>query len=185
MKPLAGLIHLVVLVIFPGAGCAGVYPTPDKPPDIPPDTTLISNLRCEVFCSETRLRTGGMELSWSTDALHLRGDRQRLDVTIFKTGFEDNRYTSLLPIERGQPFRALDPVNPSDLPATQAMYMSVEEVNADTARGFIMVKLEGSEPSLSYAWRVLVQDRNTWLPGGVVRCRAPICPADMQDTNQR
>lgn len=193
MKPLSNLINLAALVVilcsFVGRTMAQVDERAGEIsvldlPILSQDTSAARNFWADAFCSETKLRTGVVLLSWKADENSF--DNQRLDVTIYKKGFDKNLYTSLWPLETGQEFQTSSQVKLSDRPSNQALYLNVNKIDVDKKKRSISVELEGLEAGLNYYWRVLTLNEKGWVLGGIIRTEAPICPADIiEEANKR
>jgi hypothetical protein len=185
MKKFSGLNLLAMVVfIYSILGCT------TKPPNrqeedvidlsiLATDTSAVRDFRWEVFCSETKLRTGVVSLTWRTDAHFF--DKQRLDITVYKGGFEKDLYTILWPLKKDQKFRTSRRVKLPNRSSNQSLYLNVEEINVDTQKNLVSTKLDGLEPGLNYFCRVLTLDKKGWIPGKIVRWQAPICPADIEE----
>ncbi len=179
------LVMLFVLVCLV-VGCAKTLP--EEPsvdamelPILSADPDDPTDLRVEAFCSETKVRTVLATLTWRTDGRSI--DRQRIDITVYRGGFEKGLYTTLWPIKEKQRFKETKLSRLPDRPSNQSLYLDVWEVDDTGKEDLVSVKTEGLEPSLNYYWRVLTlnQKRKGWIPSKVVYCTAPICPADIKE----
>lgn len=151
---------------------------------------------CEVYCSETKLRTANARIRWklvpgpALDAArgqNLSAAEQRLETTVFKDGFAKDLYVGL-PVsqsgdERAMPSAALARQGKSTLRAYQIRIVDFErpksaELFAAGTEETVAV-IENLEPGMNYTWRLVIETGATDLVSPVVRCRAPICPADM------
>lgn len=179
---------LAAIVICSSLGCATAQP--DKTTDpaainlpvLSGDINVVAAFRVEVSCSQTKPRTGIAELSWRTEKRLF--NKQRLDVTVYKQGFEKDLYTILWPIRAEQQFQI--PRSNKLEETSRALALNAVNVNVDEKQDSIVVKLEGLEPGLVYFWRICTLSNKGWRPSSVVRCEAPVCPADMkEEENQR
>lgn len=79
-------------------------PTPTRSmPTVPPSSSgsgTASNLSSTVGCEETSSRQAYADLTWKP--ADPRGDEQRIAVTIYRTGFENNAYTLSDPLAADQ-----------------------------------------------------------------------------------
>jgi hypothetical protein len=151
-----------------------------------------AGLECKTYCSDVKLRTPIAELTWPASATASL-ERQGLEVTVYKNGFERGLSARLLVVRQGEKFslqRAAAAVSSSAqrVPGldklvvvgvrTRSMRLRASSVNT------ITVQVEGLEPGLNYYWRVLSNTSGTnWVANRAyqtVRCQAPVCPADMQ-----
>jgi len=55
----------------------------------------------------------------------------------------------------------------------------------DKKTGSITIELEGLEPGLTYFWRVCTLNEDGWIPSEIIRCEAPICPADIKEERKK
>ena len=153
---------------------------------------------CEVFCSETKLRTANARINWTLaagpgglEALGL-GDmssgEQRLETTVFKNGFDKNLYASFKTLERGT---GIQPVMESAMEsgtmrAYQLQIIEVERpagLEALTTGGAMQTGtvIEGLEPGMNYTWRVVIETDDGQMISKTVTCQAPVCPADFRE----
>ncbi len=153
---------------------------------------------CEVFCSETKLRTGNARISWTLaagpagpEAFGL-GDmssaEQRLETTVFKKGFDKNLYASFPTLDRGT---AMQPalgssMEPGAMRAYQLQIIEVERpagLDTLTAGGAMQTDMviEGLEPGMNYTWRVVIETEDGEMVSKTVTCQAPVCPADIRE----
>lgn len=175
-------------------GAALAASTPATPAARAQDGT---SLVCETFCHETKLRTGCARLrlvlpGTIDEATGLAKSASatpigRLEVTVFKGGFERGLYATLTPGD-GRPIkqegpsqsRAAEPVLAPALasrPALRAFQIQLAEAGKALPFAPGSVTIEGLEPGLTYTWR---------LGGGAtVSCMAPTCPADMFELEPR
>jgi hypothetical protein len=153
-------------------------------------------LICEVYCSETKLRTGNARLRWklvpgpaldAAKARDLATAEQRLDTTVYKDGFAKDLFVSL-PVsqagyERAAPSAALARQGKGALRAYQIRIVDIERSKspelfaAGTAETAAVI--ENLEPGMNYTWRLVIQTDAGGLASPTVTCRAPVCPADM------
>jgi len=181
MKAFLFLIISGVLLVI-----ACTQKPPIKEPDefnrpiLSTDTTTVSNFQCISYCSETKLRTGVALLTWTVDERLMA--KQRLDVTVYKKGFETKLYTILWPLNKDQAFQTSRLVNLPDRPDRQLLYLDVSQVDIDREEGMLSVELEGLEAGLNYYWRILTLTKKGWAPSAVISGKGPICPADIEQT---
>ncbi len=152
-------------------------------PIISTSTRAVSDYHVEVSCSDTKPRTAVARLTWAANKRSF--DKQRLDVTIYKGGFEKNLFTILYPLQKGQKFQTSSFAKLSDRSSNKSLYLNCERINVDKRNGSATIEIEGLEPGLNYYMRVLNLNKRGWVPGGTVRFEVPICPADMieEDVN--
>jgi hypothetical protein len=179
--------------------CAGLLAQPVTPPS-PPAGEGASGIRlsCEVFCSETKLRTANARIRW-TLAAPAGGPRalglgevanaaQRLETTVFKDGFEKGLYASFPTLEPGRRMEAA-PTARSAMPTLRAYELEVIEVEQSSgvralaAGGDLegSTVVEGLEPGMSYTWRIVLETAGGRLVSGALTCQAPVCPADLRE----
>ena len=156
---------------------------------------------CEVFCSETKLRTGNARISWRLTAGpggpeafgigDMSSAEQRLETTVFKNGFDKDLYASFQTLERGTETRpALESsLEPGAMRAYQLQIIEVKQpagMEALGAGGATLTDtvIEGLEPGMNYTWRVVVETDDGQLVSKTVMCQAPVCPADIREEDE-
>lgn len=143
-------------------------------------------ITCEVFCSDTKLRTSNARIRWydtKTDAQASRAAAPRtLQTTVFAQGFEKNLYVNV-PLGADAtpqtPAAAAAAQRQRPLRAFQFRVLQLEGPRAsaaDTPESGIVV--EDLEPGMTYRWR-LAADAAGAGRSPVVVCKALVCPADM------
>jgi hypothetical protein len=175
----------------PGQRAAALAPQQPEPAAAADQPT------CQVTCSTDRPRSAVATVSWPMSqapanpaALASAMNDQRLEVTTFKDGFSRGAFVQLAP-QGGQAFAfGARGAPPSTLPGLTAL--SVAKVStlqdrlatgpanpgafaapppaADPSR-VVVIEIEGLEAGLNYYWR-------RTPTGPIVRCQAPVCPAD-------
>jgi len=175
-----GLLGLV----WPGPGWNAQVPV--ERPQVETDSGLV--LSCEVFCSETKLRTANARLRWRgnpgrPEAAMVAGGKTQLQATAFSRGFEKGLYVAL-PVGGPLPARALAPAPEAQgarpLRAHQIQLiqtMPLREAAGGTAEMGAVV--EDLEPGVSYTWRVVLEAGSAKAVSQEVMCQAPVCPADL------
>ena len=180
--------------VMPDTRAEAAQPAPAQPPArVEPALTLTA----EGFCSETRLRTSNVRITWragagalGTGVASLTGATQRLETTVFKNGFNRGLYVAL-PIGvagADQPIAAIAPTTAVQQapPATRRAYqIRLIEVNAarvavaaDGASEMDAV-VENLEPGLNYLWRMAIDAAAGRIVSPSVTVRALVCPADL------
>jgi hypothetical protein len=162
---------------------------------------LAVSLRCQMFCSETKLRTGVAVLSWAEDKVApVALSDARIDVTVYKDGFQGNAFASFTGIGAGQKAtladgmvkaldgksapRAFDITLVDALKAEGAATPALGRVAATVPRGETGVAVENLEPAVNYLWRLRFQRQGKSTVSETVMCMAPVCPADMVGEKQ-
>jgi hypothetical protein len=151
-------------------------------------------LTCEVFCSQTKMRTGTARLRWRIQPATRTGiglatladAKQTLELSVFDQGFEKGLFVTL-PISQpgpGSPIAALAQGKPPTLRAYQVQLVAVERtaVAADAANE-MSVLVENLEAGMNYSWRLAISSPKGGIESAIATCKAPICPADI-DRNQ-
>ena len=177
------------------SACAGGLVQDDRVPDRPADgigqpaaegDAAPVALAIEAFCSERTPGESAMRLVWPATA-EAAGETA-LEVTVYKSGFDQALYTRLAPVtEEG---RFVAPAETSSAYANEAgaaalpeaLFPRVVQVAAGSVGTGLelavdpgtAVVLEGLEPGLYYRWR-LVSDGRVVATG---EQRAAICPLD-------
>jgi hypothetical protein len=197
-----------LLVLLAACSSAGAGPGPQIV-GIPPGGTTTATqaspeqeaaagvaLICEVYCSETKLRTANARIRWklvpgpaldAAKAANLSRAEQRLETTVYKNGFAKDLYVSL-PVsqagyERAVPSSALAKQGQGTLRAYQIRIVDIErpkstELFAAGSEETLAV-VENLEPGMNYTWRLVIQTDADQVASPTVTCQAPVCPADM------
>ncbi|MCL4814322.1 MAG: hypothetical protein KJ061_17685 [Vicinamibacteraceae bacterium] len=148
-------------------------------------------ITCEVFCSETKLRTANARIRWHVtrpggpEAATLATAKQSLQTTVFHQGFEKNLYVTL-PVGGATPGRPVEAAGQAQaqrpLRAFQIALIETEKPRPTEAGTTEMgVVVENLEPGMMYTWRVVAEAAGGRLTTPTVTCEAPVCPADMAD----
>ena len=102
-------------------------------------------------------------------------DNLRLDVSVFKKGFETNKFALLY---KSKQTRIMDQKLFPKRQMANALNLTAMDVSQVEANQNVLYKLEGLEPGLTYFWRVLRENKDTWETSEVIRITAPTCPLD-------
>jgi hypothetical protein len=148
-------------------------------PVIDPDTTLVRDFTATTFCTDTVPRRGLARLTWRTDA-HLRGT-QRLDVTVYKGGFDRSMYATLWPLEKGRTSQEVQ----TRLPARadkHIVFLTLIDLRTSADDQVTDLLLEGLQPGVNYFWRVSTLAAQGWVPGRFGVSPGPICPGGRSRT---
>jgi hypothetical protein len=160
-------------------------------------------MRCETYCSRTKLRTVNARISWADPNVTVGRTteaaggpvEQQLETTVFRNGFADGQFATFPTLEPSPDARAASPELPGR-PRLRAFDLkivgSTRPRASGEAAGDIMrlspeqrmtsVIVEGLEPGLTYYWRVRFRiNAGEWRTSEPVMCVAPICPADMRE----
>ena len=146
-------------------------------------------ITCEVYCSDTKLRTANARIRWhaskdAPEAARLATAPHRLQVTVFYQGFEKNQYVTVPIGEPGTPAPRAAGAAPDRRPLRAYQFQVIETERprtTDVAAIEQGVVLEGLEPGINYSWRVVAETAAGNVTSAVVMCQAPVCPADMVD----
>jgi hypothetical protein len=147
-----------------------------------------TGLTCQVRCSDTKLRTGIAEISWSSPAGATAARAQpTLDVSVFHDGFKRGLYQSFGALGARSkpeplPSAARDIEGEARTRRAYDLQLRVSKPSgeaAPAAKGVVrqQIEIENLEPGLLYRFRV----RDGGLGEQEVACEAPICPADMKE----
>lgn len=190
-----GTAAWLVAVAVLSATAAGLA----QPPVAQPAARVEPGLVIEAvgFCSETRPRTSNARLTWraaegalGAGVASLSATTQRLEVTVFKNGFDKGLFVAL-PIGAGAANAPVAAVTQSaaaeQLRTRRAFQIRLTGVN--TAReaatadvGEMEAVVENLEPGVTYTWRLAVETPGGRLLSRTVTLRAPICPTDGGDS---
>lgn len=152
-------------------------------------------LVCEVFCSETELRTAIARLRWKLvpgpaldtgEAARLSSTGQQLQTTVFHRGFEKDLYVTLPLSREGQAAEAAPATARQGKGTMRAYQLRLREVRLpDSAERFAageqeaVAEVENLEPGMRYTWRLVPEGADERSASPTVSCLAPVCPADM------
>ena len=164
-----------------------------------------SMLQCQTYCNSTVQGISKARLTWkpprsyldpklSTSAGMADVVRQRVDVSVYKQGFEKNIYamTSIyrresekgMNVIKSRTFQPIYVTDPKSQPAAfenvgQTMNLSVADIAPAEARSDAFeIHVEGLAGGVNYFWRVLSLTNDGWVPSDVIRCQALVCPVD-------
>ncbi len=159
-------------------------------------------LRCEVYCSETKLRTINVRLTWTDPSLR-EGSRalvpdpsrkQEIQTSVVKGGFAKGHYASFPAIEpnSARAPETSEALRATTLPAYNLRLMGVFKPDITGVAREALVRgspekletsviIEGVEPGLKYYWRLRFETEDGWRESETVACEVPTCPADMKD----
>lgn len=195
MKP-----AFTMLAAFAVASCAVTGTDPYEPPDLPggpaPDSStcaanievvgpMRTKLDCEAYClPDTAPRSSIMRVTWLDDARGRPGD-SRVDMTIYKTGFDELAYASYCDVPEEQK-AAAGPNTPvvhlaaiEDEPSLQAHVVERREARRRGERNELIVR--DLQPGVTYFWRAAQLTSNGWLASDVTMCLSAVCPVDYVD----
>ena len=198
MSTLRARIAIQCIVVFTIIGAAAIGHA-QEPESVGENPSLV--MRCETYCSWTKLRTVNVRISWADPNLTLgrMADavagpiEQQLQTTVFRNGFADGQFatfSTLEPLPDARPVLA----QPSQ-PQFRAFDLKIIGVTRPRASGEgardilrlspeqrrSSVVIEGLEPSLTYYWRIRFRTNSEWRTSEPAMCIAPICPADMRE----
>ncbi len=199
MKPLC--LALATLAV---AGCA-VTDIGDVEPPVPPDVPPVdgsacarnidpvgpmrTKITCEAYCQpDTAPRSSFMRITWTDDARGRPGD-SRIDVTVYKTGFDELAYASYCdePVQKQAVADSLQPViHLPELEDELAFRLAVVERQEARRRGEAnTLVLRDLQPGIAYFWRAAQRTAHGWLTSAATYCMAAVCPVDFVDESQR
>ena len=145
-------------------------------------------ITCEVFCSETKLRTSNARIRWHAtkpgpEAARLLAGTPTLQATVFAQGFEKNLYVTV-PSGPGAPRQAAAVPRQAErqqpLRAFQFRVLQVEQARTSAAgTPESGVVIEDLEPGMLYRWRLVIEAGGASIISPVVVCKASVCPADI------
>jgi hypothetical protein len=169
------------LVLATGGG-------PDLTAQAPPKIETASDeagltISCEVFCSDTRIRTGSARIRWrltkgGPEAARLASATPSLQATVFYQGFEKDLYVTL-PAAGGRATPAAAQARQArPLRAFEIQIAATERPRSEAGTPEAGVVVENLEPGANYSWRVAVDTAGGRLVSPVVTCEAPVCPFD-------
>ena len=155
-------------------------------PVAPKDEGLIRNFSSEVSCSETILRRGTAFLFWEVDKEVVKD--VRVDLTVYKGGFEKNLFTSFFPDKeavKGEDERFRPPASSPLLDGPAIIFRDLPIVRTQQGRQRQELAsdliVEALEPGVNHFWRIVVLTGDGEVRSETVRNMAPVCPADIVD----
>lgn len=148
-------------------------------PVLTADEQSAGDLNVEVFCSPTKIRTSVARLTWvNPDS----AQQQRIDVAVYKQGFEEGFFGTLSPIKPQGKFLAPELKEPELNALAPVLDLAIVEATYDEERAEMSLDIEGLEPGLIYHWRVVTLTDEGWVSGNIASVEAPVCVADMLDS---
>jgi hypothetical protein len=175
MKPPLLLLTLLGALV---TTAAALPPNALTLPVLNADTTLVREFTAATFCTETAPRRGLARLVWRTEA-HLQGS-QRLDVTVYKSGFDRGMYVTMWPLEKGRTSQDVQTRLPAR-PDKQIVFLTLIDLRISVDNQVTDLLLEGLQPGVNYFWRVSTRTAQGWVPSGFGVSPGPICPNDARE----
>ena len=154
-------------------GIAACDADPLDRPVLPETQTERDRPEVEALCTETIPSTGILMLTWRYH--DQSDDGRRIDLTVYKDGFDQDRYASLWPLKIGQQSQKLKISNLRSHPADPALLPRLTSLSRDPQRGSTTMRLEGLAGGLVYGIRLATLKHDGWVPGPSVRVQAPAC----------
>lgn len=150
--------------------------------------------QCESYCSPTKPGTSVAEFRWrvspqplSARDLARRKASERIQVTVYKDGFERGYYAEVMPVGTARKFAMRTPRRRPGLSAlVLADVATTQEKNKpgfrllqmpDQSGEWAVARVEGLEAGLLYFWRLQGNTAGA-TPDKIVRCLAATCPVD-------
>jgi len=172
-------------VVTPPTSPPVVADNPDCPANVDITGPMRTKITCDAFCRpETAPRSSLQRISWIDDARGKRGT-SRVDVSVYKTGFAENAYSSFCRAPNAVTGSNADHAVQLQMPALgQETAMQFELVESRTARkrgepNVLIVK--DLEPGKAYFWRAVQRTDSGWFASDVLHCIAAVCPIDYVD----
>jgi hypothetical protein len=172
---------------------------PQSPPAPPPaEPARGATITCEVFCSQTKLRTANARIRWSAPGSALRAAgiesgtaaATRLETTVFRDGFTKGLFVRL-PIAGSGEVGILPLAEQPRQSQLRAYQIRVIEIAPPVRRTEAAggdesgVVVEGLEPGVQYTWRAVIEAASRRVISVTATCEAPVCPADMVPEGRR
>jgi len=191
----AVLLAIALTTAIGLVGCTGP-PTEDDTVDVP-DTTDFSmsfdrpvldraspqvrSFQVEYGCSRANPRTVVATLTWEAEEPVTR-NRQRLDATVYKDGFESQRFVAL---GIGAPETGFLHARPETVMDTQpyrnTLSLRIDSLQVQPEAGAVRLRVAELNPQTNYFWRVLTLSDEGWRPSETIRKSSPTCVADMME----
>src|SRR5262249_52727016 len=143
----------------------------------------------EMFCSETKLRTGNARIRWTRPRSVVdAGGRQSLEATVYKDGFDKGLMVTL-PITQATPNRPVAAVPAAQMPAKQQQLrafqirvIEIEQPRTAAESAEMGVVVENLEPGMYYTWRLAIDAPSGRIVSSPTTEEAPTCTADFVRT---
>jgi hypothetical protein len=140
------------------------------------DTGAVGTPSIETFCSRTRPRVGGMDITWSLKRDSLASPT--LDFTVFKDGFLRDLFGTVDALGHDKSV-ALSESLRQDSVRLRPFRVDVIDGQADARAG--RLRIESLEPGVNYFWRLRADSGGRWVGGETIRSQALTCPSDAED----
>ncbi len=145
-------------------------------PPVITDTAAVGTPTIESFCSRTRLRVGGVRLTWSLQRDSLVSPT--LDFTVFKDGFLRGLFGTVAADGRDTTIVLTPSLRRDD---ARLRPFTVDVVRGRGGGRAGMLRIESLEPGVNYFWRLRANAGGRWVAGETVRTQALTCPSDAAD----
>jgi hypothetical protein len=173
------LLLAITVLLGCGAGHRGAPPGrefPLLPEAFLNDSTIVRDPQAEVYCSQEKLRTGVVRLSWSSEQSHFV--TQRLELTAYKDGFAKGTAVTL-DLREGKTLQ-LSAAAQRDKTLKPLSNLHILQTRFDPTTKRVVVEIEGIEPGITYFWRVVTGSDQGEITETPLRFEAPTCPADIE-----
>jgi len=150
--------------------------------DKPQPRIVQKGLQVEVSCDPIRIRTPIARVSWEPSGKTLQTDR--LDVTVYKDGFQIGVYASASSFRPELKF-ALSKSDKAAAFRPPGLDLLIRKAEMPSQSRRVSVTVEGLEPRLNYFWRVLSAGAGQSVSSEIVRHQAPVCPADLREDQRK
>lgn len=144
---------------------------PGQPVPVRTDTLQAPAPLVETGCVPDQPRTSYAEVRWLAPALRF-DDSVTVDFTVFKDGFQANRYASIDAQVTEARLRLLF------RPEVALRAMSVRVLPPRRAGDTTIVRVERLDAGINYLWRLRGRASGEWVAGAAVRVQAPTCVFD-------
>jgi hypothetical protein len=161
------LVACTLTISAPTLPVPTLVPRPPQPPGDQP-------LQVVVYCSQERLRTGIARVSWQ--ALPAEAEAQKLEVTIFKRGFELGAFSTFSPLSDKQlRFPRLPEGDQITTGGLKRLELTSMDYNQE--KNNLTVEMGNLEPGLLYLLRLRTGSDKV---SKIVSVEAPVCVADIE-----
>ena len=163
--------------VVAGSPQPGPSPKPSPPGEmkvLDADPKATPPLTVKTGCSESDLRLAVATLSWTADPKLAAA--QRVDVTVFKNGFETELFASVAATGEGK-FAPVSGFSRAGREPGRAFDL-VAAPKKDNRKNMAALEVRHLEPGVLYRWRLLTRTDKGWVPGAVVTTQAPVCVSD-------
>lgn len=173
-------IHLITMALAIALVACAAIPSLEFPvlPGETGDTPIL-----DISCSETIPSSEIIQLTWKN--ISKFQDKHRLDLTVYESGFNQNRYASIWPLKRGQTAQKLKFSKLRERTVDPALLPQIASLTYKHQQDETKMKLQGLASGLIYEARLMTFKGKGWVPGPRFRIEVPTCITEPFEEHQR